>query len=66
MRSIGDLIRGNLRLDFIHLCKPDPRTLESGQNGQPIICDNLRKSAVKYLYFSRSPVVSGLAFAAYC
>ncbi len=29
-------------------------------------CDNLRKSAVKYLLFFRSPVVSGPAFAAYC
>ncbi len=31
-----------------------------------IVCENRRKSAVKYLLFFCSPVVSGPAFAAYC
>ncbi len=31
-----------------------------------VICDNRRKSAVKYFLFFRSPVVSVPAFAAYC
>ncbi len=31
-----------------------------------LICVNQRESAVKYLYFFRSPVVGGPAFAAYC
>ena len=38
----------------------------SAVNGRVLIGDNLRKSAVKYLLFFRSPVVSGAAFAAYC